>query len=97
LIINDEKFTKNEDKANIFASNLENKFKTDMNDKFSTSNKKKVEDFFQERDFESRFTASQKLVNHFSMQELLKALKEMNSKTSLDPYGLTNKMLKHTG
>jgi hypothetical protein len=97
LIINDEKFTKNEDKANLFASNLENKFKTDMNDKFSTSNKKKVEDFFQERDFESRFTASQKLVNHFSMQELLKALKEMNSKTSLDPYGLTNKMLNYTG
>jgi hypothetical protein len=30
------------------------------------------------------------------MEELVSALKEMNSKTSIDPFGMSNKMFKHT-
>ncbi len=40
---------------------------------------------------------NQRLVKEFTYQELTNAIKNMNSKTSVDPMGMTNKCLKKAG
>jgi len=90
-IISDSK-----EQANIFAVNLEKKFSHEDNRHFCENNKNKVEEFLR-NEFETHFTHSQKTVKEFTMDELVKSINIMNSKTSIDPYGLSNKMFKFIG
>jgi exonuclease III len=96
IIINGSKVEKDEDKAELFAKNLENKFKPENNSRFNENKKKEVEEFFTEP-LRDKFSAGQRVVKEFNFQELDLAIKKMNNKTSIDPMGLSNKILKKAG
>jgi hypothetical protein len=96
LIIDGQHVHESKDQANLFAQNLEKKFSDERNEYFDERNKKKVEDFMT-NDFNDHFSVAQKVTKEFTMQELTESIKIMNAKTSLDPYGLANKMFKFTG
>jgi hypothetical protein len=96
LLIDGQHIQGSKEQADIFANNLEKKFSDENSEHFDGQNKAKVEGFM-ENDFNSHFSVGQKIVKEFTMQELTSALKIMNAKTSMDPYGLSNKMFKHIG
>ena len=88
--------TESEGKANMFAKDLEKKFKSENNPNFNQEHKSNVEDFIRNGGIETNFTPTQKTVPEFTLGELNTALKEMNSKTSIDPLGMSNKLIKMT-
>ena len=85
------------DKANIFADNLEKKFKNETNEFYNENHKNDIESFIASGGAENSFEKHEKHVKEFDMMELDRAFGSMNSKTSLDPNGLSNKLLKNTG
>ena len=76
---------------------LETKFTLEDNSKYDNTHKDMVNDFFNNDSIEKNFSRYQKTVKEFNMQELTNAIRYMNSKTSLDPMGLSNRMIKHSG
>ena len=95
LVVNGQEYSTNREKADLFAENLEKKFNSETNPNFNEFNFKKVEEF-SKTPLENKFSQSERIVKEFTYADLVKALKEMNSKTSNDPFGMSNKMLKHT-
>ena len=63
--------------ANLFAENLEEKFKKDSNPNFNTEHEKNVEEFVNSENFESSFTQAQKIIPIFNMRELVKNMKDI--------------------
>jgi hypothetical protein len=96
LLVNGKVIDSSKEKANVFADNLEKKFSHDENSHFKEEKKLEIEQFLTKENFESLYSASQKRVVEFSMEEISRAIKEMNSKTSTDPFGMSNKMIKHS-
>jgi hypothetical protein len=96
LLVNGKVIDSSKEKANVFADNLEKKFRHDENSHFKEEKKLEIEQFLTKENFESLYSASQKRVVEFSMEEISRAIKEMNSKTSTDPFGMSNKMIKHS-
>jgi hypothetical protein len=96
LLVDGKVVDSSEEKANVFADSLEKKFSNDENSHFKEGKKIEIEEFLMKENFESLYSTSQKRVMEFSMEELTRAIKEMNSKTSTDPFGMSNKMIKHS-
>ena len=88
--------TDSSDIAEVFANDLEKKFSLDSNDHFNTEHRVNIDSYIREGGYEAAFTLNQKVVPTFKMKELEKCLCEMNHKTSLDPLGLSNKIIKQT-
>jgi hypothetical protein len=88
LLVDGKVVDSSEEKANVFADSLEKKFSNDENSHFKEGKKIEIEEFLMKENFESLYSTSQKRVMEFSMEELTRAIKEMNSKTSTDPFGL---------
>ena len=80
--------------ANIFASDLEVKFRTDTNPRYDEHHKSNIENFLSSSAFENSFSRAEKIVPPFTLNELNKNLEDMNNKTSCDPMGLSNKIIK---
>jgi hypothetical protein len=80
--------------ANIFANDLEAKFRTDSNPRYDESHKSNIEHFLSSLAFENSFSRAEKTVPPFTLKELNKNLEDMNNKTSCDPMGLSNRIIK---
>ena len=94
LEINGKNVTNKQDIANEFASKLEEKFKDTSEARFNEEHKVGAEDFIGGGGIENSFTAAQKQVSRFTAKELDGCLRDMNKKTSTDPMGISNKLLK---
>jgi hypothetical protein len=81
------------EKATLFADSLEKKFKLYANPLFNDEKKRQIDEFLKNI-LEDKFENHQQIVKEFTMIELINSIKNMNSKTSLDPFGLSNKMFK---
>ena len=93
LVIDGERIFESQKIAESFARNLESKFKKDDNPRFNNKHKNEVEDFLRNKNSNGRTH----FIKEFTMMELVHAIKNMNSKTSIDPSGISNKMLKYSG
>jgi hypothetical protein len=80
--------------ANIFANDLETKFRTDDNPRYDEVHKGNIESFLSSQAFDNSFSRADKIVPFFTLNELNKNLQMMNQKTSVDPLGLSNKIIK---
>ena len=96
LLVDGKVVESSKDRANVFPDSLEKKFQNEKNFHFKEEKKIEIEEFLSQENFKSLFTVAQKRVVEFSMEELVRAIKEMNSKTSTDPFGMSNKMFKHS-
>jgi exonuclease III len=97
LLLDGIEINSDKDKAKIFAETLEKKFSDTGDPNFDENHKRKIDDFINSGEFESNYSREQKRVpEFFTYYELQKELKNMNSKTSLDHLGITNKMIKHS-
>ena len=83
------------EKAEIFAQELSKKFTLDENPRFDTTHKQKVQDRM--AGWKTEFNTNQKKFRKLTTDELNAAIRHMNSKTSIDPLGISNKMLKNLG
>ena len=97
ITVDGRNYTKMQEKGDLFANSLEEKFKLDDNQNFNNSKKEEKEKFFSELPFENRFSIEQKKIPELSMNELILAIKKAKNKTSTDHYGMSNKILKHLG
>lgn len=97
LIIDGITYETPENKANIFATSLENKFKMDLNPRYNNELKTNIEEFFKNGEGENSLSSKEKKIIEFTPYDLHTAIKNMNSKTSRDPVGLSNKILKNIG
>ena len=97
LIINDITYESASNKANIFAKNLEDKFRLESNVLYNSDKKIEIESFFDSGDFDKKYNKYEKKVKEFNLWEIDQAIKVMNTKTSRDPMGLSNRILKNTG
>jgi hypothetical protein len=86
-ILNNIKVTKNTEKAELFAESLESKFKQDMNSQFENDFYMKINEFINKESIKNKFPLNQRVVKEFTYQEPMNAIKNMNSKTSVDPIG----------
>jgi hypothetical protein len=93
ILVDGKEYKESMEKATLFADSLEKKFKLDANPLFNDEKKRQIDDFLKNK-FEDKFENHQKIVKEFTMIELINSIKNMNSKTSLDPFGLSNKMFK---
>jgi hypothetical protein len=82
-----------EGKAEAFSSRLFATFNTNENERYDESHKKMVEKFFEENKIEQLYEPSEKSPILFNDKELDCAIKRLNNKTSIDGYGISNKML----
>ena len=96
MLVDGKLVESSKEKANVFADNLEKKFRHEENEHFKEDKKVEIENFLGKENFEKLFSPSQKRVVEFSMEELSRAIIEMNAKTSTDPFGMSNKMIKHS-
>jgi exonuclease III len=80
--------------ANLFANDLEAKFSTDSNTRYDENHKSNIESFLNSPAFENSFNRAEKIVPPFNLNELNKNLEAMNNKTSSDPMGLSNRIIK---
>lgn len=80
--------------ANAFANDLEAKFRTDSNTRYDENHKSNIENFLNSSAFENSFNQDEKIVPPFTLSELNKNLEAMNNKTSCDPMGLSNRIIK---
>jgi hypothetical protein len=94
IIVDNVAKNETEEIANIFADDLEKKFKSDANPSYDDTHKSNLENFLNGPSFESSFSTSEKILPVFNLTELNKNLEAMNSKTSSDPMGLSNKIVK---
>ena len=84
------------EKAEIFGLRTrKNFFGLDENPRFDSAQKQKVEENM--ADWKNKFISNQKRFRKFSGDELNAAIRHMNGKTSIDPLGISNKMLKKLG
>jgi exonuclease III len=83
------------EKANLFASRLKNIFSNGNENHYDNSFKSKVDDYFDRKGYESEYTIEQKEIKLVSLAELECALKDLNSKSSLDEAMISNKILKN--
>jgi hypothetical protein len=97
LLINNKVVTDDKEKAEAFAAELEKKFTLDSNENFNDQTKILIENFIETGSLASSYSHTAKRAIPFDYREFSNAISDLNSKTSLDPYGLTNKMLKHLG
>jgi hypothetical protein len=95
--VNDELTNDGKIVANAFGDELEKKFSLDENHNYDNETKENIKKFFDENTIENSFSRHQKVSSEFSAQELANAIENMNAKTSLDPMGISNRMLKHCG
>ena len=82
------------EKANLFANRLENTFKNTGDPAFDNHLKNKISEYIKCKKIDSKYTQEEKIAPEISMNELIRAQKNLNNKTSRDPGGLSNKMLK---
>ena len=84
-----------EQKANLFADRLLKTFTDDCNPRFDVKNKEKIDKYFDTDQIENDYSQSAKNTKLFTRKDIDKAIKDMNSKTSIDMAGHSNKMLKN--
>jgi exonuclease III len=79
----------------IFADRLEGVFHNETNSNFNEIKRKEVEDFVNHEKYNSQYMDSEKSDVPIGMNDLSRALKSLNTKTSIDQDGIANRMLKH--
>ena len=94
LKVNDIKISESKAKADVFAESLSKKFSLEENVNFNRVLKKEIDEKFSDTNFKNLTASMNKKYRDFSYDELTGAIKSMNSKTSLDGLGISNKMLK---
>jgi len=82
IIVNGIKLTTDKEKADAFAQKLEKTFKDDDFNNFDQATKIEINKFFDDNVLETMFT--NKSAPPITTSELLKCIKNSNSKTSLD-------------
>ena len=97
LKVNDIKISESKAKADVFAESLSKKFSLEENVNFNDVLKKEIDEKFSDTNFKNLTATMNKKYRDFSYDELTGAIKSMNSKTSLDGLGISNKMLKVLG
>ena len=96
LELNGKELVTNEDKAAAFGEKLKDTFSDTHNEKYNNEFKKKVEDF-KKVGIDASYTQEEKIVKKFEIKDLEYALKHLNTKTSIDQDGLSNRILKNIG
>ena len=94
IVINGNNVNESKKIADVFAENLEKKFKSDDNQNYDMGFKVNIENYMN-LNFENSYTQAQKNIPEFTMKELEFGLKTMNKKTSIDPQGISNKIVKN--
>ena len=97
LIVDGVNYETEKEKADLFAQALEDKFGADTNTRFNDGLKNNTESYISSGECENSYTEAEKRVKQIDAWELNKAFKNMNAKSSTDPCGLSNKLLKNTG
>jgi hypothetical protein len=93
IIVDGVKLTTDKEKADAFAQKLEKTFSNDDLNNFDQATKIEINKFFEDNVLETMFT--NKSAPPITTRELLKCIKNSNSKTSLDVDNISNRMLKH--
>jgi exonuclease III len=93
IIIDGVNLNTDKEKADAFAKRLESIFQDDNLDQFDKVKKIEIDTFFADGKFELSYT--DKSVKQITLNELIKCIKEANSKTSSDVDGISNRMLKN--
>ena len=89
------KYTKDSEKAEILADRLEKIFGDDDNNEFDKTHFDSINNSINRGEFSNLYTEREKKIKPLSMQELVKGMKKINSKTSTDQDGISNKILKN--
>lgn len=93
LKVNDTLIKTDEEKATVFSNKLFNTFNEDINPRFCVAKKNTVNEYFDNNSIENDYTNKQATL--FSPRDLKRALARINNKTSVDLFGVSNKILKH--
>ena len=83
LSVNGTSISDPEELANIFANDLEAKFRTDDNPRYDEIHKGIIENCISSQAFDNSFSRADKIVPLFTLNELNKSLHTMNQKTSI--------------
>jgi hypothetical protein len=94
IIHNNKEANSDEEKAEVFCERLKTVFNENENERFDGEFKKKVDRFFDDDGIESSYTTIEKNIKPFSAKELDCAINRINNKTSVDSYGISNKILR---
>jgi hypothetical protein len=94
LMIDGLKITTNSGKAKVLADRLEGVFSSDIDPKDDRSNFQDINQKMNDGGIENLYDNNEKNTTTFSMQELTKAIKNINKKTSLDQNGISNRILR---
>ncbi len=84
-----------EEKANLFATRLETIFSNGNEKHYDNIFKSKVDHYFDREEYEKEYTLDQKETKLVSMVELECAVKNLNTKNSLDEAMISNKILRN--
>jgi hypothetical protein len=86
--------TTNEGKAKVLADRLENIFTNDENDKFSKDKFDEVENKLANEGVDSFYAQTERQTKPFSMEEMSRAIKKLNRKTSTDQDSISNRLIR---
>jgi hypothetical protein len=93
LEIDGIKITTNIGKAKVLADRLEGVFSSEVDPKYDSQNFEKINKKINDG-IDSMYEANERNTTTFSMQELVKAIKNLNRKTSLDQSQISNRILR---
>jgi len=94
LVLNDQELIKDEDKAEVFRVEFVNKLNENekYSQSFNSAHKIFVENFIDNNEFESLYT--DKSIRLITPTEIEMVIKKLNSKTSSDTSGISNRIIK---
>ena len=89
------KYITDHDKAQVLANRLENVFNDDKNNNFDQEHLEHVNKAVDNDEISKLYTEPQKKAKSFTMRDISKCIKNINNKTSIDQFGISNKILHH--
>ena len=88
-------YTKDEDKAKIFAERLFETFNENSRESFDVNFKEKINSYVNGKKYLQEYTGEAQAVKIFTKKELQTAMMSINNKPSIDHLGISNKILKN--
>ena len=94
LMVDGLKVSTNSGKTKVLADQLEGVFSSNIDPKYDKNNFQDINRKLSAGGIENLYDNNEKTTTIFSMQELMKAMKNINKKTSLDQNSISNRILR---
>ena len=93
LLFEGRQINTDEEKETVFGDKLYNTFSEDTNPRFNEQRRSMINEYFENNTIEREYNDKQTKL--FTKRDLKRAIARINSKTSVDVFDISNKILKH--